>query len=356
MIEWKHYYSNKNSRENYLKAVEFRNPEWIPCSISIFTALRIKYGSALEDIITQHPFIFGKYKKGAYKFMRLSGWEQPNSYHIDNWGCKWHIVKGGYEGQVIEHPLSSWEALDTYQPPDPLKFSERGRRHWRGMKIAMKFLKKKGVLCSGSGERLFDRMYFLRGFENLMIDIARDNPNLVRLTDMLTNHELKLINKWLEMRVDQISFHTDIGMQNRLMIHPNKFRKFIKPMFKTLFQTCRQNNSHVYLSSDGYLLDIVDDLIECGVSVHDPQERANTLEGIAKCYKGRLCIDLDLDRQLLPFAKPEQLKRHIKTAIDTLNSPEGGFMMKCEFSDENIPLENIAAVAEAFEEYCFNKR
>jgi hypothetical protein len=356
MIEWKHFYSNKSHRENYLKAVEFRNPDWIPCSISIFAAVKMKYGEKLEDIMVKYPFIFGKYKKGLIKFVKVSDHQQPDSSSTDNWGCTWHTVKGGYEGQVVGHPLADWSAIDTYQPPDVNKFTERGRRRWFFERIGMKTMRWKGVLTSGSGERLFDRMYFLRGFENLMMDIARDNPNLPKLIDMLTKHELTLIHKWLDIGVDQIGFHTDIGTQNRLMIHPQKFRKYIKPMFKELFQTCRKANTHVYLSSDGNLLDIVDDLIECGVSVHDPQFRANGLEGIAKHYKGKLCVDLDLDRQLYPFASPEQIKEHIRDSVRTLNSEEGGLMLKAEISDTNISLENIEAICQAFEEYCWPRK
>jgi len=41
-------------------------------------------------------------------------------------------------------------------------------------------------------------------------------------------------------------------------------------MFKKLFEPAVKKDKHVYLSSDGHLLEIVDDLIECGVSLHDP--------------------------------------------------------------------------------------
>jgi hypothetical protein len=143
-------------------------------------------------------------------------------------------------------------------------------------------------------------------------------------------------------------------MQDRLMISPAKFRKYIKPMYAAIFQPLRAAGIRVYLSSDGHLLEIVDDLVECGVSSHDPQLRANTLEGIKTHYKGKLCIDLDLDRQAFPFATPDQLKQMVKDAVDNLSSPEGGLMMKAEFSDPATPLENIEAICEAYEEYCIN--
>jgi hypothetical protein len=215
--------------------------------------------------------------------------------------------------------------------------------------------KKINVISSGSGERLFDRLYALRGFDNLMSDFARNDPHLPRLIQMLQDHEMKIIQRYIPLKPDIISFHTDIGTQDRLMISPRQFRKNIKPMFLTLFQACRKAGIHVSLSSDGYLLDIVDDLVECGVSTHDPQFRANTLEGIAKFYKGKMAINLDLDRQAFPFYTPEQLKKMIKNSVESLNSPTGGLMMFASISDD-VPLENIKAICEGFEEFCIPKK
>lgn len=324
--------------------------------MSIFSAVRKKWGSDLEDIIVDYPFIFGYYKKGLHRFVKISDYHKKGKYNTDNWGCVWYNSHGGYEGQVVEHPIASYDALKEYEPPDPLKYTERGKQHWRGKKIALWWLRRKNRLTAGSGERLFDRLYFLRGFNNLMVDFARDDPNLPKLIKMLEEHELKMVKKWLTYNVDIVNFHTDIGTQSRLMIRPEKFRQYIKPMFKSIFQTCRKAGSHVYLSSDGHLLEIVDDLIECGVSVHDPQARANTLEGIKKHYKGKMCVDLDLDRQLFPFASPDEIKEHIYKAVELLNSPEGGFMMKAEISDMNVPLENIRAICDAFMETCCPER
>ena len=106
------------------------------------------------------------------------------------------------------------------------------------------------------------------------------------------------------------------------------------------------------LSSDGHLLEIVDDLIECGISTHDPQLRANTLEGIARCYKGKICIDLDLDRQLFPFAEPREMWDQVEEVVETLYLPQGGLMLKAAVYGDDIPLENIEALAAALEEFC----
>jgi uroporphyrinogen-III decarboxylase len=97
------------------------------------------------------------------------------------------------------------------------------------------------------------------------------------------------------------------------------------------------------------MLEIIPDLIQCGVNIVNPQIRANSLRGLEKVAKGKVCIRLDLDRQLFPFATPEQVKAHIKEAVDRLNLPQGGLMLSASCLPD-IPLENIQAICETFEE------
>ena len=350
-MDFKH--ANREYRDNFLRALESRKPEWIPCSFGLSPATWKGYGERLEDIILAHPRLFGPYEKGSRRYDKFGG-AYDEGYYTDNWGCVWYNVQPGLEGQVVGHPLEDWSALDEYQPPDPLIYNDGGKWDWEKIGEDLDRRRGMGLLTHGSGERLFDRLYFLRGFKNLMRDIVTDDPHLPRLIEMLQEHEMVLIKKWLELGVDIISFHTDIGMQTGLMISPAQFRRHIKPMFTTLFQTCRRGGSHVYLSSDGRLVDIVDDLVEAGVSVHDPQFRANTLEGIERAYKGRMCIDLDLDRQMFAFCRPQEIDDQIRESVERLNTPDGGLMMKAEVSGTNVPLQNIEAICQAMEDHCID--
>ena len=341
-----------SARENYLRALEFRSPEWIPCSMSCGPATWRRHREELEDLHLRHPLLFPDFEKGKMDFDAFAVVYREGEYYRDNWGCLWYNIQGGLEGQVVEHPLADWSALDTYRPPDLSTRTERGTRDWDQTRREVEAQRQQGRLTAGSGERLFDRLYLLRGFEALMMDFATDDPHLPGLIDMLREYEMGLIEKWLDIGVDFIGFHTDIGTQKGLMISPEKFRRYIKPMFKELFTTCRQAGAHVVLSSDGHLLEIVDDLIECGISTHDPQLRANTLEGIARCYKGKICIDLDLDRQLFPFAEPREMWDQVEEVVETLYLPQGGLMLKAAVYGDDIPLENIEALAAALEEFC----
>jgi len=61
-----------------------------------------------------------------------------------------------------------------------------------------------------------------------------------------------------------------------------------------------------------------------------------------------VCIHLDLDRQLFPFATPDEIKAHVHEAVDALGSDDGGLMLYAE-CEPDVPLGNIEALCDAFE-------
>jgi uroporphyrinogen-III decarboxylase len=105
----------------------------------------------------------------------------------------------------------------------------------------------------------------------------------------------------------------------------------------------------VGLHTDGNILEIIPDLVECGVDILNPQFRANTLEGLVRVARGKVCLNQDLDRQLMPFVEPAKLKEHVRETARELSLPQGGLMLIAEIGPD-VPLANIEAIIEVFEE------
>lgn len=138
-------------------------------------------------MLTQHPNLFPDYRvrSGNYSDEMPPAYRQGEQYR-DNWGCVWYNVQEGLEGVAVEHPLADWSALDTYQPPDPLTKTERGDQDWEVNRRNIEAIRAAGGLTAGNGQRLFDRLYFLRGLENLMMDIVSDDSCLPRRIHMIS--------------------------------------------------------------------------------------------------------------------------------------------------------------------------
>ncbi|NPV47283.1 MAG: hypothetical protein HPY69_10010 [Armatimonadetes bacterium] len=309
--------------DDRMKAMNFEYPDYIPVSVGILPAAWIKYRERLDEIIRQHPVIFGQQGPDPRDYDYV-----PETYaageHVDAWGCVWSNIKHGAESIVTGHPVPTREAVHTFQPPPP----------GSGIKHGFMWL----ILAD------------LRGFEELMIDFAEDAPELQILIDKVLEYNCGEIARMLESRPEIQYFGDDLGMQDRLAIGEHKWRKYLKPCYARMYAMCHEVGTKVYMHTDGHIVPIIKDLIECGVDVLNPQIRANGLDNLVRECKGKVCVSLDLDRQLFPFATPEEIDAHIRECVAALGSPEGGLWLTAEVGPD-VPLENIEAICAALERY-----
>jgi hypothetical protein len=190
---------------------------------------------------------------------------------------------------------------------------------------------------------MYMRLFYLRSFEGFMVDIATDDPRLKSLIEIVLRYNLKLIEKNIECGVEMMSFGDDLGLQKALPMSPEKWRMYVGPCFERMFGVCGQHNVDVYLHTDGHILEIVPDLIRAGATILNPQIGANGLDGLERVAKGKVCISLDLNRQLFPFLDPAGIREHIVGAVERLSLPAGGLMLSAECGPD-VPLDNIRAI------------
>jgi len=50
--------AKNQATQNYLRTVEFKYPEWIPCEIRLLPAVWHKYREKLEELVLRHPLVF----------------------------------------------------------------------------------------------------------------------------------------------------------------------------------------------------------------------------------------------------------------------------------------------------------
>ena len=83
------------------------------------------------------------------------------------------------------------------------------------------------------------------------------------------------------------------------------------------------------------------------------QDLVNDVDWIKETLKGRVCIDLDIDRQeITPKGTPDSVDAFIRQEVQKLGSKEGGLMMIYGLYP-GVPLENVKALMDAMEKYAF---
>jgi hypothetical protein len=309
----------------------------------------------MEAVCARHPTIFPDFEKDKrnYDQYQFAPAHRAHERFTDAWGCVWYDTINGLEGQVVEHPLEDWEKLKTYLPPDPLVQADRGPADWHAARKQVERDRQEGRVTAGYLPHgfFFMRLYYLRGFENLMTDLITEPPELHQLIAMLVEHNLKMVQQWLSMNVDVVVFGDDLGTQSASMVSPMMFHKWVTPAYKALMQPCRQAGCHVYLHSDGHVTELVDEFIECGITIVNPQDLCNGIDDLAKYLKGRVCISLDVDRQkIVPFGTRQDIRALIEEEVRKLGSPQGGLEFVAGIYPPTSP-DNVDALCDAMEEF-----
>lgn len=308
------------------KAFTYDYPEEIPVSSSVLPAAWKKYGEELVRLAKEYPeFIpvipdlehLEEYYPATYHY----------GEHVDEWGCVWSNIDEGMESIVTGHPVPNQEDIFTLKIPE-----NRDGRMPHGF--------------------MYLRLLDLRGFEESMMDFAEEGEALTTLIDKVLQYNLiqaKVILDRLQPG-DIAYFGDDLGMQTGLAIGAKKWRKYMKPCYQQIYRMFREKGCYVYMHTDGCIHEIMPDLVECGVNIINPQFRANGLDNLERVCKGKIPINLDLDRQMFPFATPAQIKEHVRECVERLYLPQGGLGLNVELNYE-VPLENYAAVYDALRQY-----
>ena len=342
-------------RENFIRTVRFQGPERIPVIFCISGACWHHYPpEQIKDLMASHPMLFPSFKEQEANLPPSSrAWPHAGEPFTDEWGCTWETTDDGIVGAVVKHPLATWDALDIYEPPSPAGTEGAGGRDWDRAARDMAAARERGELLRGglAHGHTYLRLLYIRGYENLTYDMADDDPRLHRLIDMVEEFNAGVVSRYLDLGVEMMSYPEDLGMQVGPMLSPEHFRKYMKPVYQRLIEPARQAGCMIHMHSDGDIRDLVWDLIDGGVEIVNLQDLVNGIDWIRGNLKGRVCIDLDVDRQkVVRFGTPQQVDALIRESVEKLGSPEGGLLFTHGWYP-GVPIENAAALMDALEKY-----
>lgn len=340
--------------ENTLRAIRFERPEYIPMIFWINPACWHHYPhETLLELMAEHPLLFPDFNSQNIVPPEPAPWERAGKPYTDSWGCVWETTDDGITGSVTQHPLTDWNALPSYTPPDPAQTNGMAAINWS--KIKDKIYKAKEHRKHGVGSlehgHAFMRLSYLRGYENLLLDMADGEKKLWQIIEIVESFSLAIVKSYLDCGVSMMRYPEDLGAQFGPMLSPGQFRTYIKPVYGHLMESARKAGCLIHMHSDGDIRALADDLVVSGVDALNLQDLVNGIEWIAANLKGLLCIDLDIDRQQITrFGGPEQIDELIRREVRMLGSPEGGLMMIYGLYP-GTPVDNLRAVADAMERY-----
>jgi len=349
---------NANSiRDNYFKVVRFEQPDFIPMHFHINDASYHAYDQSwLFDMVEAHEFLFPGFKRHADTYVPTY---LPNARKdtpfTDDFGCVWETTDDGITGIVTGHPLTNLDDIDGYTFPDPSVCYGMGPIDWDAEADKLAEQKRRGDITMRGLRHghTFLQLCDIRGYEALIYDMAEGEERLLPLIHSLEAFNQGIIDRYTAIGVDVMMYPEDLGMQIGPMISPELFREYIKPSYKRIMQTAIEKGNLIHMHSDGHLHALCDDLVDSGVDIISLQDLVNGIDWISDKYAGKICIELDIDRQkITAFGTPASVDALIREEVDKLGSKQGGLMMVYGLYP-GIPVKNVEALMDAMERYAF---
>lgn len=239
----------------------------------------------------------------------------------DAWGCLWQTDHTDM-GQVVGHPITSSAGYATYAVPQVgqatyqavLDSLARYPNHYR---------------FAGIGHFFFETLQFLRGFDDLLIELMTEPDAVAQLADRLIPFYLHNIDVYAASGlVDGIMVNEDLGLQNAPLFSPALWRTFFKPRYKVVYDHAHQKGLSVFQHSCGHILPILPDLVELGVDLLEcHQLECMGIQNVAKLVAGKMAITAPVDIQtVLPTADRGKIDAFINQLFTHLALPSGGLV------------------------------
>ena len=263
-------------------------------------------------------------------------WYAAGTY-VDEWGCEFANLCPGVIGEVKNPLVRSYPSdLDKLRPPIEWIDAVEGLNEACG--------RSDRFMLGIPGVNPFERMQWIRGTENLFIDLMEQPAGLLKLRDRVHEYNLAIIDRWARTDVDGIAWFDDWGTQRALLIRPALWRELFKPLYRQYVEHIHAAGKFAFMHSDGHIFEIYQDLIEIGVDAINSQLFCMDVEEIARWFKGRITFWGEIDRQhVLSFGSVDEVRQAVRQVAGALYDGAGGVIAQCEFGAGAKP-ENVRAV------------
>lgn len=328
-------------REVVYRTVKFENPDRIARQTWVLPWAEEHFAPTLVELRKRYPDDITGAAPPYRPSPRVKGDQYGVGTYVDEWGCIFENILAGVIGEVKTPVVPEIEDLDTCRPPYEMLPDNVAAA--RDQVKAFCDQTDKFVLC-GACPRPWERMQFLRGTENAMVDVMTPDDGARKLIRKIHDFYLREYDFWAHTAVDALVFMDDWGSQKQLLIPPRVWRELFKPLYKEYCDIAHAHGKLIFMHSDGCISEIYDDLIEIGVDVLNSQLFTMDMAGLARRAKGKITFWGEIDRQHIMAAKdPAVARQAVRTVAKHLYDPRGGIIAEFELGLGANP-ENALAI------------
>ncbi len=195
---------------------------------------------------------------------------------------------------------------------------------------------------------LFEKAWFARGMENLLVDMAVNEDYCEALFERIVTADLMMLEMMLSSDVDGVLLGCDWGSQQALLMGPEFWHRYIGPRHARMFQRIREAGKYAFLHSCGNIFVVLPNVVAMGVQVLNPvQPECMDLRAIKAEFGDALtCWGGISTQQTLPLGTPDDVRREVREVSALLGRGGGYILSPAQAIQDDVPLANCLALIE----------
>jgi hypothetical protein len=324
------------AREIVQQTLDFAGPPRAARDLWVLPIAAEQFPAALTELTREFPPDFAAIAGHERATAPTRGDPYAVGEYTDEWGCTFVNIQRGVIGEVKDPPVRDWAAdrPRVHLPREWLTLDRDAVN--RDCAATDRFT------LATPCPRPFEQLQFIRGSENLYLDLADPPPALLAFLRDMHGFYCEVLEAWARTDVDGLRFMDDWGSQRSLLIAPRLWRELFKPMYRDYAHIAHRHGKKLFMHSDGHIAAILPDLVELGIDALNSQIFCMGPETLAP-HAGHITFWGEIDRQhLLPRATPVEIAGAVRTVHHHLWR-DGGCIAQCEFGAAARP-ENVRAV------------
>jgi uroporphyrinogen decarboxylase len=281
----------------------------------------------------------------------------PDGSTIDEWGIG-HVPTASRHGDHAHLEGFRYPMLDLESDADaaayPLPDLDADYRY-ESVRAEFADIHGRGLASMAMLEcTIFERAWYLRSMERLLLDFSDSNAFATTLLDRITARRVGQARLYAEAGADVICYGDDVGTQRGMLMSVRMWRTWLKPRLAQTIAAARdvRRDVLVFYHSDGDVTAIIPDLIEIGVDILNPvQPECMDPVALKRDFGDRLSFWGTIGTQsTFPFGSPDDVRREVRARIKTVGVGGGLFLAPTHVIEPEVPFENIVAFVEAVRE------
>lgn len=333
------------SRERVHHAMRYQTVDKVPVRILKTPVGFYEHGEKLNELYQTLQSDFEPFKRMPIPTIGAHQLDKDGNYYeriTDRWGVTREFRIYGIQGIPSHYLLNTPEEVAAYIPPaapacDGPEFLEYVK--------SVQELHDQDYYVFGNGGSFYEQMIALYGDENVLCDLATDEPELHILADRIMENIAAHFERAIAAGVDGIRVGDDYGSEQTMIMSPDCWRRFFKPRWKELFKPIVDKGLDIHFHSCGQIMPILADLREIGVTSIWPQLPAYNMKELADyCRQLGLAVEVHTDRaRTMTYGTPQQVEDLVKREFETFRMMDGGAWFYVEV-DNGFPFENVEAL------------